>query len=83
MGKILVLVEKFFVGRDIVKVLGLKNEKNGYIEGLKYVIIWVLGYLVIFVDFESYGERYKLWSLEDLLIFFKYFKIVVIKKSGK
>lgn len=32
MGKILVLAEKPSVGRDIAKVLGSKNEKNGYIE---------------------------------------------------
>ena len=30
MGKILVLAEKPSVGRDIAKVLGSKNEKNGY-----------------------------------------------------
>lgn len=45
MGKILVLAEKPSVGRDIAKVLG-SNEKNGYIEGPKYVITWALGHLV-------------------------------------
>ena len=29
MGKILVLAEKPSVGRDIARVLGCKNEKNG------------------------------------------------------
>ena len=32
MGKILVLAEKPSVGRDIARVLGCKNEKNGYRE---------------------------------------------------
>ena len=83
MGKILVLAEKPSVGRDIAKVLGSKNEKNGYIEGPKYVITWALGHLVTLADPESYGERYKSWSLEDLPILPKHLKTVVIKKSGK
>ncbi|MCC0665203.1 DNA topoisomerase III [Clostridioides sp. ZZV15-6597] len=83
MGKILVLAEKPSVGRDIAKVLGSKNEKNGYIEGPKYVVTWALGHLVTLADPESYGERYKSWSLEDLPILPKYLKTVVIKKSGK
>ncbi|EQI59322.1 DNA topoisomerase III family protein [Clostridioides difficile Y307] len=83
MGKILVLAEKPSVGRDIAKVLGSKNEKNGYIEGPKYVITWALGHLVTLADPESYGERYKSWSLEALPILPKHLKTVVIKKSGK
>ena len=46
MGKILVLAEKPSVGRDIARVLGCKNEKNGYIEGSKYIVTWALGHLV-------------------------------------
>ena len=38
MKKILVLAEKPSVGRDIAKVLGCKNDKNGYMEGSKYVV---------------------------------------------
>ncbi|EQF24088.1 DNA topoisomerase III family protein [Clostridioides difficile CD160] len=83
MGKVLVLAEKPSVGRDIAKVLGSKNEKNGYIEGPKYVVTWALGHLVTLADPESYGEKYKSWSLEDLPILPKHLKTVVIKKSGK
>ena len=38
MGKILVLAEKPSVGRDIARALGCKHEKNGYIEGSKYIV---------------------------------------------
>lgn len=83
MKKILVLAEKPSVGRDIASVLGCKNEKNGYIEGPKYIITWALGHLVTLADPESYGEKYKSWNIDDLPILPKYLKTVVIKKSSK
>lgn len=83
MKKILVLAEKPSVGRDIANVLKCKNEKNGYIEGEKYVVTWALGHLVTLADPEGYNTKYKEWKMEDLPIIPKYLKTVVIKKSGK
>ena len=83
MSKILVLAEKPSVGRDIARVLGCKSEKNGYIEGTKYIVTWALGHLVTLADPESYGEKYKTWNIDDLPILPKYLKTVVIKKSSK
>lgn len=83
MKKILVLAEKPSVGRDIAKVLGCKNEKNGYIEGPKYVVTWALGHLVTLADPEAYGENYKSWNIDDLPILPKHLKTVVIKKTSK
>jgi DNA topoisomerase-3 len=83
MGKILVLAEKPSVGRDIAKVMGCKNEKNGFIEGPKYIVTWALGHLVTHADPESYDPKYKVWNMEDLPMLPKYLKTVVIKKSSK
>ncbi|RDY28950.1 DNA topoisomerase III [Romboutsia weinsteinii] len=83
MKKILVLAEKPSVGRDIARVLGCKSEKNGYIEGSKYIVTWALGHLVTLADPEGYGEKYKSWNMEDLPILPKHLKTVVIKKSSK
>lgn len=83
MKKTLVLAEKPSVGRDIANVLKCKNEKNGYIEGDKYVVTWALGHLVTLADPEGYNSKYKEWKMEDLPIIPKYLKTVVIKKSGK
>ena len=58
MSKILVLAEKPSVGRDIARVLGCKSEKNGYIEGSKYIVTWALGHLVALAVPESYGVKY-------------------------
>ena len=83
MGKILVLAEKPSVGRDIARVLGCKNEKNGYIEGSKYIVTWALGHLVTLADPETYGKKYKSWEMNDLPILPKELKTVVIKKTSK
>ena len=83
MKKILVLAEKPSVGRDIAKVLGCKNDKNGYMEDSKYVVTWALGHLVTLADPESYDDRYKSWNIEDLPILPKQLRTVVIKKTSK
>ena len=83
MGKILVLAEKPSVGRDIARVLGCKKEKNGYIEGNKYIVTWALGHLVTLADPETYDKKYKSWEMNDLPILPKELKTVVIKKTSK
>lgn len=83
MKKILVLAEKPSVGRDIARVLNCNKEKNGYIEGNKYIVTWALGHLVTLADPESYGEKYKSWKMEDLPIIPQKLKTVVIKKTSK
>ena len=83
MKKILVLAEKPSVGRDIANVLGCKNDKNGYMEGSKYVVTWALGHLVTLADPESYDDKYKSWNMEDLPILPNHLKTVVIKKTSK
>ena len=83
MKKILVLAEKPSVGRDIARVLNCNKEKNGYIEGNKYIVTWALGHLVTLADPESYGEKYKSWKMEDLPILPPKLKTVVIKKTSK
>ena len=83
MKKTLVLAEKPSVGRDIARVLGCNKDKNGYIEGSKYIVTWALGHLVTLADTESYGQKYKSWNIDDLPILPKYLKTVVIKKTSK
>lgn len=83
MKKTLVLAEKPSVGKDIANVLKCKNEKNGYIEGEKYVVTWALGHLITLADPESYNSKYKEWRMEDLPIIPNYLKTVIIKKSAK
>ena len=83
MKKILVLAEKPSVGRDIARVLNCNREKNGYIEGNKYIVTWALGHLVTLADPEAYSDKYKSWNMEDLPMLPNKLKTVVIKKTSK
>ena len=83
MKKILVLAEKPSVGRDIARVLNCNKDKNGYIEGDKYIVTWALGHLVTLADPEIYGEKYKSWNMEDLPMLPNKLKTVIIKKTSK
>ena len=62
MKKTLVLAEKPSVGRDIARVLNCNKDKNGYIEGSKYIVTWAMGHLVGLMDPEGYDNKYKEWK---------------------
>lgn len=64
--KILVVAEKPSVGRDIARILGCKQKKDGYIEGEKYVVTWGIGHLVTLYEPEDYDPQYKRWTLKNL-----------------
>ena len=55
----LVIAEKPSVGAAIAAVLGLKNKKDGYMEGGGYLISWCVGHLVELAEAAAYGEQYK------------------------
>ncbi len=83
MKKILVLAEKPSVGKDIARVLNCKSDKNGYIEGDKYIVTWAFGHLVTLASPEIYDEKYKSWKIEDLPMLPKKLKLVTINKTHK
>ncbi|MBE6948727.1 MAG: DNA topoisomerase III [Ruminococcaceae bacterium] len=82
MAKTLVLAEKPSVGREIARVLGCKQNGNGYIEGSKYVVTWGLGHLVTLADPEVYDKRYQHWEMEYLPMLPEHHKLVVIKETS-
>jgi len=83
MGKILVLAEKPSVGKELARVLGCRQSRDGYIEGVKYIVTWSLGHLVTLADPEHYGDKYKKWDLETLPMIPPKMELVVIKETGK
>ena len=80
--KSVVLCEKPSVARDIARNLGAKNNKNGCLEGDKYVVTWALGHLVTLRTPDKYKEFSNV-SLENLPMIPKYMKTVIIKKTFK
>lgn len=80
--KSVVLCEKPFVARDIARNLGAKNNKNGCLEGDKYIVTWALGHLVTLQTPDKYKEFSNV-SLENLPMIPKYMKTEIIKKTFK
>ena len=64
----LVIAEKPSVAAGIAAALGVKEKKDGYIEGGGYLISWCVGHLVELAEAAAYGEQYKKWSYESLPI---------------
>ncbi|MEE1131206.1 MAG: DNA topoisomerase III [Caryophanon sp.] len=83
MAKSVVLAEKPSVARDIANVLKCTKKGNGFLEGDKYIVTWALGHLVTLADPESYDEKYKKWSLEDLPMLPDRLKLTTIKQTSK
>ncbi len=67
---ILVIAEKPSVARSIAAVLGVSENKGGYMQNDKYIISWCVGHLIHLANPEAYGTRYaeKPWKFENLPI---------------
>ena len=80
--KSVVLCEKPSVARDIARNLGAKNNKNGCLEGDKYVVTWALGHLITLQTPDKYKEFNNV-NLESLPMIPKFMKTEIIKKTFK
>ena len=68
MTKRLVIAEKPSVGVSIAAVLGVKDRKDGYIEGRDYIVSWGFGHLCELANADTYDEKYAKWRYDDLPI---------------
>ena len=66
--KRLVIAEKPSVGMSIASVLGVKDRKEGYIEGRDYIVSWGFGHLAELANADTYDEKYAKWRYDDLPI---------------
>ena len=65
---ILIIAEKPSVAQTVAAALGVKNKKDGYIEGNGYLVSWCVGHLIGLAEAAAYGEQYKKWSYDSLPI---------------
>ena len=79
----LVIAEKPSVAQTIAAALGVKEKKDGYIEGGGYLISWCVGHLVQLAEAAAYGEQYKKWSFESLPILPEEWQYAVDPDKGK
>ena len=81
--KKLVIAEKPSVAREIARVLGCNNKKDGALHGTNYIVTWALGHLVTLATPEELDKKYQTWKLEDLPIIPNKFETRVISNVGK
>lgn len=63
----LIITEKPSVAQSIAAVLGVKERKQGYLQGKGYLVSWCVGHLVELAEPEAYGD-YGKWQYADLPI---------------
>ncbi len=62
-----IVAEKPSVARDIARVLGVRQQRRGYLQGPGYVVTWALGHLVEFAEPDDYGPPWnRRWSAGQL-----------------
>ena len=79
----LVICEKPSVGAAVAAALGVREKKDGYIEGNGYVISWCIGHLVGLAEAAAYGEQYRKWSYDSLPILPQEWQYTVAADKGK
>lgn len=63
---IVCIAEKPSVAREIARVLGATQQRDGYIEGNGYCVTWTVGHLCELKYPEDYTPLWKSWSLAQL-----------------
>ena len=79
---IVCVAEKPSVARDIAKILGANNQKQGYLEGSGYQVTWTFGHFCTLKQPHEYETYLKQWRLESLPIIPTNFGISVIDDNG-
>jgi len=78
-----VIAEKPSVARDLARVMGAKEVKDGYISGNGYAFTYAFGHLVQLCTPQAYG--FHNWSISNLPIIPEQFALEVkkVKRDGK
>ena len=79
---ILCITEKPSVGRDIARILGANQTRQGYIEGNGYIVSWTFGHLCCLKNPEDYTDQWRPWALSRLPMIPPRFGIKVIDDAG-
>lgn len=76
----LIIAEKPSVAQSIAAALGVKERKQGYLQGKSDLISWCVGHLVELAQPEVYGD-YSKWQYADLPILPDKWQYVVLPSS--
>ena len=76
------IAEKPSVARDIAKIIGATQAKDGYMEGNGYQVTWTFGHLCTLKEPHDYTEKWKAWRLEDLPMIPSSFGVKVMEQAS-
>ena len=79
----LIITEKPSVAQSIAHALGVKERKDGYLEGDGLLIAWCVGHLVGLSAPESYGTHLKTWRVDDLPVLPDPWRLTVLEGKEK
>lgn len=80
---IVIIAEKPSLARNIVSGIGNLTKKNGYYEGLGYIVTWAFGHLFSLCDIEEYTGGDSKWKIDNLPCFPEKFKFRLKYDSHK
>jgi DNA topoisomerase-3 len=78
----LCIAEKPSVGKEIARIVGATNRRDGFYEGNGYLISWTFGHLCTLKAPDDYSDDWKRWDLNFLPMIPPKFQLKVIDNSG-
>ncbi len=79
---IVCIAEKPSVARDIARIIGANNSRDGYMEGNGYQVTWTFGHLCTLKEPGDYTTAWKPWALTQLPMVPQRFGIKLIDDNG-
>ena len=79
---ILCIAEKPSVGKEIARIIGARDRRDGYFEGNGYYVSWTFGHLCSLKTPDDYTDVWKRWGLSSLPMIPPRFQIKVIDNPG-
>lgn len=76
------LCEKPSQGKDIARVLGVRQRGSGCYSGPGITVTWCIGHLIEAAPPEAYDERYKRWSIDQLPIVPERWRVEIKSKTA-
>ena len=79
---IVCIAEKPSVARDIARIIGATNSRDGYMEGNGFQVTWTFGHLCTLKEPHDYTPMWRAWSLTSLPMIPERFGIKLIDDQG-
>ncbi len=76
------IAEKPSVAKEIAKIVGAGDRRDGYFEGNGYAVTWTFGHFCTLYTPDNYEPRWKHWNLSSLPMLPEKFETRLIDNGG-